>query len=215
MTLSRDDSAMIAIVDYRAGNLTSVQHALTEIGHASIITSEPALITGADRLIFPGVGAAGASMLALRELGLIDTLKAYVKSGKPFLGICVGCQILLDSSLEDQGTQCLGILPGTTGLFTPRPGLKVPHMGWNPVQFKRPHPVLRGIADGSPFYFVHSYYPLPAQEDEALAETTYGETRFASILGRDNVVACQFHAEKSGQAGLRLLKNFCEWDGRA
>ncbi len=206
---------MIAIVDYRAGNLTSVQHALTEIGHASLITSEPALIASADRLIFPGVGAAGASMQALRELGLIEALRAYVKSGKPFLGICVGCQILLDSSLEDQNTQCLGILPGTTGQFTPGPGLKVPHMGWNPVQFKRPHPVLQGIADGSPFYFVHSYYPLPSMQADVVAETTYGNTRFASILGRDNVVACQFHAEKSGQAGLRLLKNFCEWDGRA
>jgi imidazole glycerol-phosphate synthase subunit HisH len=206
---------MLVIVDYRAGNLTSVQHALSEIGQTSKITSDPAEIKKAERLIFPGVGAAGASMAALNDLGLVEVMQAYVASGRPFLGICVGCQILLDNSLEDDHTQCLGILPGTTAHFDASTGIKVPHMGWNPVHFKRPHPVMHGIPDGSHFYFVHSYYPLPANADDVVAETTYGKTRFASVLARDNVVACQFHAEKSGKFGLRLLQNFCAWNGKA
>jgi imidazole glycerol-phosphate synthase subunit HisH len=205
---------VIAIVDYRAGNLTSVQHALAEIGQDSVITSEIAVIEAAERIIFPGVGAAGASMNALRELGLVSVLQKAVASGKPFLGICVGCQILLEHSLEDDGTKCLGILPGTTGLFQAAPGLKVPHMGWNPVEFKRHHPLLEGIHDGSHFYFVHSFYPRPTNPSDIAAETTYGGLRFASILARNNVLACQFHVEKSGKAGLRLLQNFCAWDGK-
>jgi imidazole glycerol-phosphate synthase subunit HisH len=204
---------VIAIVDYRAGNLTSVQHALAEIGQESVITSKVHDIEAAERIVFPGVGAAGASMQALRELGLMDCLKQSVAKGKPFLGICVGCQILLDDSLEDGGTPCLGILPGTTGLFTPSIGVKVPHMGWNPVEFKVQHPLFEGIPDRSHFYFVHSFYPKPARASDSAAETTYGQVRFTSILARNNVVACQFHAEKSGKAGLRLLKNFCAWDG--
>jgi imidazole glycerol-phosphate synthase subunit HisH len=211
---------MIVIVDYRAGNLTSVQHALAEIGQASVISSRAEDIALADRLIFPGVGAAGASMAALRELGLIEPLKRFVAEGNPFLGICVGCQILLETSLEDGSTACLGLLPGTTGEFKPGPtlgseaALKVPHMGWNPVHFKRSHPLFEGIADNSHFYFVHSYYPLPSKASDIAAETTYGAVTFASILARDNVAACQFHAEKSGLAGLKLLRNFCAWDGK-
>ncbi len=206
---------MIAIVDYRAGNLTSVKHALSEIGQDSVITSDAKVIANAERIIFPGVGAAGASMQALRELSLIETLKSSVASGKPFLGICVGCQILLDASLEDGNTACLGVLPGTTGHFEAGPGIKVPHMGWNPVRFRRAHPLFEGIPDGSHFYFVHSYYPKPEKPEDAAAETDYGGITFASILARSNVAACQFHAEKSGKVGLRLLQNFCTWDGRA
>jgi imidazole glycerol-phosphate synthase subunit HisH len=208
---------MIVIVDYRAGNLTSVQHALAEIGQPSIISSRPESLVEADRVIFPGVGAAGASMSALRELGLIEPLKQFVASGRPFLGICVGCQILLETSLEDGTTACLGLLPGTTGEFRPNPeqGVKVPHMGWNPVHFKRSHPLFDGIANGSHFYFVHSYYPLPSKGSDVAAETDYGPVKFASILARGNVAACQFHAEKSGLAGLKLLRNFCAWDGRS
>jgi len=206
--------ASIAIVDYRAGNLTSVKHAFAEIGHDSVITRDPSVIAGADRLVFPGVGAAGASMAALRDLDLIEPLRDFVAGGRPFLGICVGCQILLDNSLEDGTTPCLGVIPGSTGHFAAGPGVKVPHMGWNPVAYARSHPVFKGIPDGSPFYFVHSYYPLPASEKDVVARTQYGDTLFASVLARGNVVACQFHAEKSGKMGLRLLQNFCEWDGK-
>jgi glutamine amidotransferase len=205
---------MIAIVDYKAGNLTSVQLALAEVGESAVITADPADIARADRVIFPGVGAAGSAMAELDKLGLGPVLKEYLASGKPFLGICVGCQIIMDWSLEDGKTPCLGFLPGATDIFAASPETKVPHMGWNQVAFKRPHPVLAGIPDGREFYFVHSYYPTPAYPSDVLAETEYGGARFASILGRGNLVACQFHVEKSGRWGLEFLKNFCRWDGK-
>jgi glutamine amidotransferase len=206
---------VIAIVDYKAGNLTSVKLALNEIGEDSTITSDPALIARADRIIFPGVGAAGTAMAELEASGLRPVLKAYLQSGRPFLGICVGCQIILDWSLEDDRTPCLGFLPGGTGIFRAAPDAKVPHMGWNQVHAVRPHPLLEGIPSGADFYFVHSYYPEPSDRGDVVAETEYGGLRFASILGRGNLAACQFHAEKSGRWGLALLKNFCAWDGKA
>jgi imidazole glycerol-phosphate synthase subunit HisH len=214
---------MIVIVDYKAGNLTSVQMALAEVGHESVISADPAVIAAADRLVFPGVGAAGSAMEELRKAGLAPVLKAFLASGKPFLGICVGCQIIMDWSLEDGRTECLGLLPGGTDIFTPAPDAKVPHMGWNQVSqvalgaaiasSLKPHPVFAGIPDGSEFYFVHSYYPTPADRSHVLAETVFGGKRFASVLGRGNLVACQFHVEKSGKWGLALLKNFCAWSG--
>jgi len=205
---------MIVLVDYKAGNLTSVQLALAEVGHASLISSDPEAIAAADRLVFPGVGAAGSAMEELHRLRLGPVLKAYVASGRPFLGICVGCQIILDWSLEDGKTPCLGLLPGGTEIFQPGGGAKVPHMGWNQVGFLKPHPLLAGIPDGSEFYYVHSYYPTPARREDVLAETEYAGVRFAAILGRDNLAACQFHVEKSGKHGLRLLENFCKWNGQ-
>lgn len=206
---------MIAIVDYKAGNLTSVQLALAEIGEESVITCDPAAIAKADRVIFPGVGAAGSAMAEVEALGLRPALRSYLDSGRPFLGICVGCQIIMDFSLEDGRTPCLGFLPGGTGIFRAAAGAKVPHMGWNQVRALRPHPVLEGIPPGAEFYFVHSYYPLPAESGAVLAETEYGGVRFASLVGRGNLVACQFHTEKSGKWGLKLLKNFCAWNGKA
>jgi glutamine amidotransferase len=213
---------MIVIVDYKAGNLTSVQLALAEVGQDSVISSDPAMIAAADHVIFPGVGAAGSAMEELNRLGLGPVLKAYIATGKPFLGICVGCQIIMDWSLEDGRTPCLGILPGGTDIFQAAPDAKVPHMGWNQVRFTRHavsgrgprHPLVMGIPDGSEFYFVHSYYPTPADPDHVLAHTGYGGKTFASILGSGNIAACQFHVEKSGKWGLALLKNFCKWDGR-
>jgi glutamine amidotransferase len=210
---------MIVIVDYNAGNLTSVQLALGSQGIETVISRDPAVIAAADRLIFPGVGAAGSAMEGLRDLKLDQTVKDFVASGKPFLGICIGCQVILGSSEEDGGTACLSILPGSVKAFKPAPGgaehYKIPHMGWNQVDFTRPHPVTAGIPSGSDFYFVHSFYPSLGESSDALGETEYAGVRFPAIYAKDNVVACQFHTEKSGPVGLRLLKNFCEWDGKA
>ncbi|HLP40674.1 MAG TPA: imidazole glycerol phosphate synthase subunit HisH, partial [Fibrobacteria bacterium] len=189
---------MLAIVDYKAGNLTSVKLALAEVGEDAVITSDPVLIAGADRLVFPGVGAAGSAMREILGLGLETALRAFLATGRPFLGICVGCQIIMDWSLEDGRTTCLGLLPGGTDIFSAAPGFKVPHMGWNQVRFLKTHPLLAGIPSGSDFYFVHSYPPPPAVASDVLAETEYGGRAFASILGRGNLAACQFHVEKSG-----------------
>ncbi len=205
---------MIVLVDYKAGNLTSVQLALAEIGRESVISDRADVIAKAERLIFPGVGAAGSAMEELHKLKLAPVLREYIATGKPFLGICVGCQIIMDWSLEDGKTQCLGLLPGGTNIFQPSLDAKVPHMGWNQVHFQAAHPLFTGIPSGSEFYYVHSYYPTPARPEDVLAETEYAGTDFAAIIGRGNVAACQFHVEKSGRMGLQLLRNFCGWDGR-
>lgn len=206
---------MITIVDYKAGNLTSVRLALEAIQADADITSDPAVVARADRVIFPGVGAAGAAMEEVRRLGLDAALKDFYASGKPFLGICVGTQILLDSSEEDGGTACLGLIPGQVKRFRPTSHYdKIPQIGWNAVRFTGRHPVLDGIDDHSEFYFVHSYYPAPSQPEHRLGETQYADATFAAILGRDNLIATQFHPERSGRIGLKLLENFCTWDGK-
>lgn len=206
---------MLAIIDYKAGNLTSVKLACDALGMTAVVTADPAVIRGADRVIFPGVGAAGSAMGNLREGGLEPVLRDVVASGRPFLGICVGTQILFDFSEEDGGTACLGLLPGRVQLFRPTdPSDKVPHMGWNQMRFQRSHPLLAGIADGSDFYFVHSYYPRPASPADTIGTTDYAGISFASMVGRANIAATQFHVEKSGRVGLRLLENFAKWDGR-
>ena len=206
---------MIAIVDYKAGNLTSVQCALREVGIDATITSDPEAVAKADRVIFPGVGAAGAAMEELQARGLDAAVRRFVASGKPFLGICIGCQVILDSSEEDGGVSCLGLLGGGVKRFPTLSGLKVPHMGWNQVRFTRKHPVVEGIPNGAEFYFVHSFYPAPVDSSVVLGETEYGGIRFPSLFAQGNIVACQFHAEKSGPFGLRLLKNFCAWNGKS
>jgi len=207
---------MIAIVDYDAGNLTSVAAALARLGFEAAITSRPADLAQADRIIFPGVGAAGSAMRNLERLGLAQALRDSVASGKPFLGICLGFQILFAHSDEDGGTPCLGILPGKVvrfreGMIENEVGpLKVPQMGWNGASFRGEHPVWSGLPNASEFYFVHSYHPLPDEAD-ICATTLYG-IEFASGVARDNLVAFQFHPEKSGRPGLQLLDNFCRWD---
>ena len=206
---------MILIVDYNAGNLTSVQLALGAVGVESVISRDPAAIAKAERVIFPGVGAAGSAMEGLRDLGLEQAVRDFVASGKPFLGICIGCQVILRDSEEDGGTACLGLLPGSVKAFPTLPGVKIPHMGWNQVRVTREHPVTAGIADGTDFYFVHSYHPRLDDADSALGLTEYAGVTFPAIYANDNVVACQFHAEKSGEAGLKLLKNFSEWNGKS
>lgn len=202
---------MIAIVDYRAGNLTSVARALEYLGHRWEITDRRERLRAAERVILPGVGAAGATMENLRALGLVDCLRDdVVGAGKPFLGICIGIQVLLERSEEDD-VACLGIIAGRAVRF-PRAvdgrALKVPQIGWNRVRQLKPHPVFAGVPDDTHFYFVNSYYPVPADPDVAIASSEYG-VPFVAALARRNVLATQFHLEKSGRAGLRLLDNFC------
>ena len=207
---------MIAIVDYKAGNLTSVRLAFDAIAIEAVPTADPAVLARADRIVFPGVGAAASAMANLRATGLIDTLRARIAAGVPFLGICLGTQILFDRSEEDGGVDALGVLPGTVRKFTPSdPACKIPHMGWNQVRAARPHPLLEGVPDGSDFYFVHSYYPDPADRGDVIGTTDYAGIVFASMIGRGNVAATQFHVEKSGKTGLHVLRNFARWDGAA
>ena len=205
---------MIAIVDYKAGNLTSVRLAFDAIAIEAVPTADPAVLARADRIVFPGVGAAASAMANLRATGLIDTLRARIAAGVPFLGICLGTQILFDRSEEDGGVDTLGVLPGTVRKFTPSdPACKIPHMGWNQVRAARLHPLLDGVPDGSDFYFVHSYYPDPADSGDVIGTTDYAGVVFASMIGRGNVAATQFHVEKSGKTGLHVLRNFARWDG--
>jgi glutamine amidotransferase len=209
---------MITIIDYKAGNLASVARAINHLGFRCQITQDIGTIIEAERVIFPGVGSAGQAMRDLRRMRLDQAIKEVSQSGTPFLGICLGTQIILKES-EENRTSCLGLLPGTVKRF-PVPlrsangmNLKVPHMGWNQVKFKRPHPVFRDLAPESEFYFVHSYYPAPAEEETVIGATDHGIT-FTSALGIRNLVAVQFHPEKSGSPGLTILRNFCLWDGK-
>jgi glutamine amidotransferase len=203
---------MIAIVDYKAGNLTSVARALEHLGHRCEITDRPEKVRAADRVILPGVGAAGATMENLRELGLVECLRNDVaKAGTPFLGICIGIQVLLDRSDEDGGVECLGIVAGRVVKFPNsidgRP-LKVPQIGWNRVHQEAPHPIFARVPDNTHFYFVNSYYPVADDKSVVIGTSDYG-VPFTAAIARDNVIATQFHLEKSGAAGLRMLDNFC------
>ena len=203
---------MIVIVDYKAGNLTSVAGALGHLGHRCEITDRPEKVRAADRVILPGVGAAGATMENLRALGLDECLRNDVaKAGTPFLGICIGIQVLFDHSDEDGGVACLGIIAGRVVKFPNsidgRP-LKVPQIGWNRVRQERAHPIFAGVPDHSHFYFVNSYYPVVDDKSVAIGTSDYG-VPFTAAIARDNVIATQFHLEKSGPVGLRLLDNFC------
>jgi glutamine amidotransferase len=208
---------MIAIIDYKAGNLKSVERALKKLGAPCCITSNRQEILSSKRIIFPGVGAAGKAMADLKDLGLDKILINLFNKGKPILGICLGAQIILERSEED-GARCLGLLEGRVRRFShpfispENEPLKVPHMGWNGVRMIRGHPVLRGIMPSDEFYFVHSYYPIPSSEKNIIGLTNYG-LAFPSIIGRRNLIAVQFHPEKSGRQGLRILENFCKWDG--
>lgn len=203
---------MITIIDYSAGNIRSVERACSEIGIRSFVTSAPAKLLDAERIIFPGVGAAPSAMETLRRTRLDVALTQLFEKGIPILGICLGAQIILDSSEEGE-TPCLGLVAGTTVRFRLRQRLfKIPHMGWNEVKVIRPHPLLDSIREGDEFYFVHSFYPQPAKEENIYAVTDYGNV-FCSALGYRNLFATQFHPEKSGRLGLKLLESFAKWDG--
>lgn len=202
----------IFIVDYEAGNLKSVQRACAEVGVRAVVSSDPARLLDADRVIFPGVGAAGSAMRSLRQAGLDTALKSAIEAGKPVLGICLGLQISMQRS-EEQDTVTLGIVPGEVRRFRfDRTDLKIPHMGWNAVRPVKAHPLLEDIEPGDEFYFVHGYYPAPARAEHTCAVTDY-ETEFASAVGAGSYFATQFHPEKSGRVGLRLLEKFTRWTG--
>lgn len=200
---------MNAIVDYGLGNLRSVQKALEKVGHAATITDDPATIAQAERVILPGVGASADGLAALRSRGFEAPLKDFIDSGRPFLGICLGLQMLFDWTYEDGEHRGLGILPGKVVRFDIAADLKVPHMGWNQVRFTRRPPIFEGISDDAYFYFVHSYHVTTQDESIVATETNYGGS-FCSSVWRDNVYATQFHPEKSQSAGLRVLRNFAE-----
>jgi imidazole glycerol-phosphate synthase subunit HisH len=202
---------VIIIIDYQAGNLTSVVRSFKALGVEGTVTQDPAVVAQASRVIFPGVGAAGKAMATLQELGLDQALRQSFDRGIPILGICLGAQIILEASEENDAT-CLGLLPGRTRALTRVDNLKIPHMGWNQVRFLKPHPVFKNLPEGAEYYFVHSYYPSPDQAAMVLGVTDHG-LEFPSAIGWRNLVATQFHPEKSGRFGLQILENFLAWDG--
>ena len=206
---------MIGIVDYDIGNLRSVQKAFQHVGAQADFVRTPEEIAQVSGLVLPGVGAFGDCVRSLRKSGMWDAVTDWAKSEKPFFGICVGYQMLFDSSEEAPGERGLGIFAGHVQKFSGQGGLKIPQIGWNTVTVKQPGtPLLSGIADGDFVYFVHSYYPVPADPAEVALETTYGET-FSAAVARGNLLATQFHPEKSQRAGLQLVKNFTELVMRA
>jgi imidazole glycerol-phosphate synthase subunit HisH len=203
---------MITIIDYQAGNLTSVKRALEALSVPNQITADPDIVRKAGRIIFPGVGHAGAAMDVLKKRGLGSALKEAFDKGTPILGICIGCQIIL-SHCEEGNTPGLDLIQGECVRFhLEDASLKVPHMGWNAVTLTQSHPVIAALRPGDEFYFVHSYYPRPKESGCVYATCHYGIS-FPAVIGFENLVAVQFHAEKSGPLGLRLLDNFAHWDG--
>lgn len=199
---------MIAVIDYGAGNLRSVVKALTKLGHSTRVTASPADLKTASALVLPGVGAAPDAMAQLRKAGLIEPLREWVADDRPFLGICLGFQLLFETSEEGEECPCLGLLPGRVKRLPP--GLKVPHMGWNQVEQKMSHAIFDGIPNRANFYFVHGYYPEVKDSSLIAGETEYGLS-FASMVVRRKLVATQFHPEKSSELGLRLYENFLKF----
>ena len=202
---------MVAIIDYDAGNVKSVEKALQFLGQETVLTRDPGKILGADRVILPGVGAFGDAMKRLEDYGLVDVIRKVVQNGTPFLGICLGLQLLFESSEESPGVQGLGILKGRIlripeGEGPDKKPLKIPHIGWNSLEFPKAGRLFEGVLPQSYVYFVHSYY-LKAEEDIVTARTRYGASIDASVE-KGNVFACQFHPEKSSETGLLILKNF-------
>jgi glutamine amidotransferase len=200
---------MIAIVDYGMGNLFSVQKALERIGAGALVTENPGDLAAAEKIILPGVGAFGDAMRELEKRGLAASIKFEAEKGKIILGICLGLQVFFEKSEESPGIPGLGFLPGEVRRFTTH--LKVPHMGWNQLNMKKKSPLYQGIEEGSYFYFVHSYYVVPQNPDDIATTTEYGG-EFTSSVWRRNLMATQFHPEKSQEKGLRILKNFVDME---
>ncbi|MBN1369935.1 MAG: imidazole glycerol phosphate synthase subunit HisH [Dehalococcoidaceae bacterium] len=198
---------MIAVIDYGAGNIRSVVNAVNSLGFEPLVTSDPEDIRRADKVILPGVGAAGSTVESLKQQGLDAVIAEYIAAGRPFMGICIGMQVLFDYTEEGGGAECLGIIPGRVKKLPA--SLKVPHMGWNQVSQINLHPVFNGIEDGVNFYFVHSYYVEPEDDGIIIGSTRYG-IDFASAVASGNLVAVQFHPEKSGKPGLKIYNNFLQ-----
>ena len=194
----------VAVLDYGAANMVSMSKALAAVGAEVGVAAEPSDMTGVDAIVVPGVGAAGSAMEHLRERGLVEPLRDWVRAGRPCLGICLGFQVLFDGS-DEGGVETLGLLAGRTVELVGAPTL--PHIGWNSVDFTRPHALFDGVADGSYFYFVHTFAPAPTDESIVLARTTHGRP-FVSAVAQGSLYGLQFHPEKSSDAGLRVLSNF-------
>jgi imidazole glycerol-phosphate synthase subunit HisH len=201
----------LVIIDYDASNLHSVRKALVALGHQPSIANDPAIVAAADAVVLPGVGAAGDAMRHLSELGLVAVLREFAQQGKPFFGVCVGMQLMFESSDEDGGIECLGLLPGRVRRL-PK-GVTVPHMGWNSVHLRTNHPAFANVQNDAYFYFVHSFYPEPAEPEVILGTTTHG-LEFASAVASGNLLGVQFHPEKSGSAGLSLYDGFARQSAR-
>ena len=201
---------MIAIIDYGMGNLRSVHKAFEAVGHQAVVTREARILADASHVVLPGVGAFGDCMANLVRYELIDPIRAAIKTGKPFMGICLGLQLLFTESEEFGSHKGLDIIPGKVRKFPLSPLFKVPHMGWNDIEIIRAPPPFKGIPTGSHCYFVHSYYVEPTDGGVVAAMTAHGRS-FVSAVWKDNVVACQFHPEKSQEVGLRIIKNFGAW----
>lgn len=200
---------MIAIIDYGMGNLRSVQKGFEKSGHQATITDDPAALAAADKVVLPGVGAFADAMAELRRRELVEPIRGAIAAGRPFLGICLGLQLLFETGYEDGRHEGLAVLEGEVVRFDVPREFKVPHMGWNELAIRRRPPILDGIADGAHFYFVHSYYVAPRDAGVIAAEASYPEP-FTAMIWRENLFATQFHPEKSQTDGLRLLKNFAE-----
>lgn len=208
---------LITVVDYGMGNLRSVAKAAEHVVNSDtkiLVSSKPEDIRAADAIIFPGQGAAKSCMEALHNTGMIHALHEAADE-KPFLGICMGLQVLMQNSDENEGTDCLGFLEGKVQKINIESNsqLKIPHMGWNQINQTQDHPLWHNIEQDERFYFVHSYYVVPSDSNITIGQTTHGET-FTSAIAKDNLFAIQAHPEKSADAGLQLLKNFTQWDGK-
>lgn len=200
---------MIAIIDYDAGNLKSVEKALVSLGENPVISRDKDILLSADKVILPGVGAFGEAMEKLHQYGLVEVIQKVAEKGTPLLGICLGLQLFFESSQESEGVKGLGLLPGKIIRFPETLGLKVPHMGWNSLNIKPEAKLFKGINSGEYVYFVHSYYLEAERQSDVAATAEYGLT-FGASVERGNVFACQFHPEKSSDTGLKILKNFIE-----
>ena len=199
----------VTLIDYGAGNLRSVANALRAIGIEPNVAASPDALANTTHLVLPGVGSFGDCMEQLSKRGLLEPIREWVSAGKPYLGMCLGYQILFDSSEEAPDVAGLGLVPGVVKRFQDQPGLKIPHMGWNSVIPRQPESGnWKGLGAEPYFYYVHSYFPVPADDSVIAAETTYGADRFAAAIERPNLLACQFHPEKSQEAGLGLIRNF-------
>nr|WP_294678834.1 imidazole glycerol phosphate synthase subunit HisH [uncultured Blautia sp.] len=205
---------MIGIIDYDAGNIKSVEKALQYLGQETVVSRDPEVLLKADKVVLPGVGSFGDAMEKLHNYGLIPVIHRIVDKGTPFLGICLGLQLLFESSEETPGAEGLGILKGRIVKIPPSEGLKIPHMGWNSLHLQNSGRLFQGISEDAYVYFVHSYY-LQAEEPEIVKATTQYSTCIHASVEKGNVFACQFHPEKSSSVGLQILKNFAQLEDRS